>query len=415
MPTNHEKHAIFYGWWIVVAAFLIGMYSAGVVTYGFTAIFEPIASDTGWSYTQISIAVSLRGLEASFLAPVAGAFADRWGSRKIIFGAIVIIIIGLLLLSHATSLLIFYSAFILMAAGINGCTQTVPMTAIAQWFRQKVGLASGIASSGPGFSGLIVLVMVQLIEIFGWRSAINILALVMLVIVLPISLLFRHKPEQYGYVPDGRPDIKAISENGVGTSHVFKPDVNVRQALKSSIFWRITLALLCTCIVIFSLITHVMPHLSSIGVSRSTAGVVAMAIPITSVIGRLTIGWLGDKLDRRWLAAGSSFLVAIGLLWFDFASTADIWMLIPFLIFLGIGYGGYVPLIPSLVKQYFGTAYFGSIYGFVTGIAMLGGVLGPPLAGWVYDMRGNYQGIWLAMAGLSIVAIMSMITIPRVK
>ena len=92
-----------------------------------------------------------------------------------------------------------------------------------------------------------------------------------------------------------------------------------------------------------------------------------------------------------------------------------IFLLAVLFIFLGIGYGGYVPLVPSLVKQYFGITHFGTIYGFVTGIAMLGSVLGPPLAGWVFDTQGNYQGIWLAMAGLSIVAIVSMLTIPRIK
>ncbi len=165
----------------------------------------------------------------------------------------------------------------------------------------------------------------------------------------------------------------------------------------------------------FAVITHVMPYLSSIGISRYTAGLIAMAIPLTSVTGRLTFGWLSDEMDRRWLAAGASLLVAVGLLWFDFASAKVIWMLIPFLLFLGIGYGGYVPLIPSLVKQHFGITHFGTIYGFVTGIAMLGSVLGPPLAGWVFDTYGNYQGIWLAMAGLSVVAIVSMLTIPRIK
>ena len=98
MFVNWKPPQVFYGWWIVAAAVLIGSYAAGVVTYGFTTVFEPIANETGWSYTQISLAASLRGLEASFLAPIAGALADRWGPRKLIFGAIVIIIGGLRIL-----------------------------------------------------------------------------------------------------------------------------------------------------------------------------------------------------------------------------------------------------------------------------------------------------------------------------
>ena len=77
---------VFYGWWVVVASFLIALYVGGTILYGFTAIFEPIASEFGWSYTQISLATSLRGLEMGLLAPVVGLLVDRWGPRKLLFG-----------------------------------------------------------------------------------------------------------------------------------------------------------------------------------------------------------------------------------------------------------------------------------------------------------------------------------------
>jgi MFS family permease len=415
MSVSLKTPQVFYGWWVVAAAFLIGSYAAGVVAYGFTTVFEPIANETGWSYTQISLAASLRGLEASFLAPIAGALADRWGPRKLIFGAIVIIIGGLILASHATSLSMFYGAFVLMAAGMNGCSMTVPMTAVANWFRRKVGIASGIAGCGPGFGGLVVLAMVRLIEIFGWRRTLDILALCMLLAILPLSLVFRHKPEQYGYVPDGKAESRVFPENSASLTEAAKADVSTRQALKSSLFWRITLAFLCTAIVTFTVITHVMPYLSSIGVPRSLAGMVATAVPLTSIVGRLGFGWLGDKVDRRLLAAGASGLIGIGLLCFGFTSVERTWILVPFLVLLGIGYGGYVPLMPSLVRQYFGRARFGTIFGFATGITMLGSILGPPIAGWVYDSQGSYQSTWFVLAGLSIVAITCVFSISRVK
>ncbi len=86
---------VFYGWWIAAASLLIGLYSAGVVFYGFTAIFEPIADELGWSYTQISLASSVRGLEAGLLAPLIGVLADRWGPRRLIFSGAIFTAVGL--------------------------------------------------------------------------------------------------------------------------------------------------------------------------------------------------------------------------------------------------------------------------------------------------------------------------------
>ena len=108
---------VFYGWWVVFACFVIALYMSGVVFYGFTAIFEPIADEFGWSYTQISIAASIRGLEAGLLAPFVGLLVDRWGPRRLIFGGVVFIGLGLMLLSQSTSLGVFYAAFILMSLG----------------------------------------------------------------------------------------------------------------------------------------------------------------------------------------------------------------------------------------------------------------------------------------------------------
>ncbi|MFC1916439.1 MFS transporter, partial [Chloroflexota bacterium] len=194
---------MFYGWWIVGAAFVVALYVGGVVFYGFTAIFEPIADELGWSYTQISIAASLRGLEMGLLAPLSGILVDRWGPRRLVFSGAIFAAAGLFVLSHTTSLITFYVAFALIAVAMSFCTMTVLMAVIANWFRRKVGIASGIVVSGFGFSGLIVPLIVRLIELYEWRMTMIILALGMLVTVLPLSFLFRHKPEQYGYLPDG--------------------------------------------------------------------------------------------------------------------------------------------------------------------------------------------------------------------
>ena len=380
-----------------------------------SAIFEPIADEMGWTYTQISLAASLRGMEIAILAPLVGVLVDRWGPKRIIFGGALISAGGLILLSYATSLGMFYGAFIIIAIGIACCTTTVLVSAVAKWFRRNVGIANGIAVSGFGFGGLLVPVIVRLIEVYEWRMTMTILALGMLAIVLPLSLLFRHKPEQYGYLPDGLVEGTATIDDGLGPSHPIEVDVKVKQALKSSTFWRIAVAFTCQSMLVITTITHVMPYLSSIGVARSSSSLVATAVPVVSIGGRLGLGWLGDKLGGRWVTAGALTMMGFGLLCFGYASSADTWLLVLFVALFGLGYGGANVLRASLAREYFGRANFGAVFGLIVGINMLGGVIGPTLAGWVYDSWGSYQGIWFVFAGTAIVALTSVLTISPVS
>ncbi|MEE9399512.1 MAG: MFS transporter [Dehalococcoidales bacterium] len=415
MIWNRNPFKIFYGWWIVGASFLIALYVGGAVFYGFTAFFEPIANEMGWSYTQISFAASLRGLEIGLLSPLVGILADRWGPKRLIFGGVLITVAGLLLLSSARSLIMFYGAFALLAIGVSACTVTVLVTAVANWFRRKMGIASGIAIAGFGFSGLLVPVIIRLITVYDWRTAVTILAWGMMVMVLPLSLFFRHKPEQYGYFPDGEIADLGTNPNGPGLSRAAEVELKVKGALKGGTFWRLALSRMYHMMMVAAVVTHVMPYLSSVGISRSRSGLVATVIPLMSIIGRLGSGWLGDKFDRRLVATTSFIMIGSGVLCFAYVSAKSIWLLVPFLVLMGIGYGGSNTLLPSLGREHFGRTNFGSIYGIMEGIGTLGGIIGPALAGWAYDNWGSYQIIWLLLAGLAIVAVISVFTIAPVR
>ncbi len=415
MYVNRRSTGIFFGWWIVAASFLMSAYVAGSILIGFTTIFEPIADEMGWSYTQISLAASLRGLEASLLAPLSGTLADRWGPRKLMLGGTVIIALALILLNYTNSLAMFYSAFFLMALGLSGCSYTVMMTAIANWFRSKMAMASGIVSAGWGFGGFLVPVMLRLIELYEWRLTMTIVALGMLVTFLPLSLLYRHKPEQYGYLPDGQVEGMVPSDKDMGPSQVVEADINTRQALKSSTFWRMALAFALLHSAINAVTTHVMPYLSSVGIARLRSGLIATAVPLISIIGRLSIGWLADRLDRRRVAAGTYLMMGLGLVCFNYASSASTGLLLPFLVLFSIGFGGGNALRPALGREYFGRANFGSVFGFIVGITMLGSITGAPIAGWIYDTWGSYQGIWLFFAILTIVSTILILSISQVR
>ena len=120
-----KSSRVFYGWWIVGACFLLSLYTGGTFILGFTAFFEPIANEFGWSYTQVSLAASLRGANMGLLAPLMGFLVDRWGPRRLILGGIVLLGIALILLSRVTSLSMFYGTFIIVAFGISGLSPTV--------------------------------------------------------------------------------------------------------------------------------------------------------------------------------------------------------------------------------------------------------------------------------------------------
>jgi len=408
---NWKPPKVFYGWFVVGASFLIALYAGGVIFYGFTAFFEPIANDLGWSYTQISFAPSLLGVEMSFLAPLVGWLVDRWGPRRLIFSGATFTALGLMLLNRVTSLSMFYVAFVLIGTGMSTCSTTVIVTAVAHWFRRKIGIASGIAICGYGFGGLMVPVTVRLIDVYEWRMAVAILAVGMIAIVMPLSLLIRHKPEQYGYLPDGEAS-GTIADKGHTSADFAEVDIRAKQALKSKTFWHIQVALTCQMMVIAAMTAHVMPYLSSIGIVRSTAGLVASVIPLLSIGGRLGFGWLADKFDKRFVMAAAFAMMGLGLLCFEHISIEATWLLVTFFIFYGSGYGGGRALIAPLVREFFGVRNFGAITGFMNGIQVVGSLTGPPLAGWVFDNWGSYQGIWLVFAIVSIVSLISIATTP---
>jgi len=404
---------IFYGWWIVAGSFLISVYVGGAVYYGFTAFFGPIIKELGWSYAQVSLAASLRGLEAGILAPILGILVDRWGSRKLILLGSLIAAAGLLLLSRVNSLLMFYLAFALLSLGTTSCTGIVVLTAVANWFQKKVGIANAIALCGFGFSGLLIPVVVKLIDTYTWRTTFVVLAAGFVAVILPLSILFRHKPEHYGFLPDGAEEKEEPSAIPMVEPAFAAADMSIVQAIRSGTFWSLVALSLCHMMVMSATITHVMPYLGSIGFLRSKAGIVAAAIPVVSIAGRLFFGWLGDRFDKRLVTAGTFVMIGLGIFCFGFASVAGFWLVIPFVLLFGIGYGGSNSVRIALARQYFGRSNFGSIFGLVLGISVVGGIAAPPVAGWVFDTWGSYRAIWFVYAALPFTVLGTVFAFPK--
>lgn len=386
---------IFYGWWIVFACFLISLYVSSVIFYGFTAFFEPLVKDFGWSYTQISFAASLRGLEMGLLFPLIGFLVDRFGSRKLIFCGVVVVGFGLLVLSFTQSLAMFYGSFLLLGFGVGGVSSVVSMTVVANWFRKKLGIALGVMMSGFGASGLLVPVIVRLIDVYNWRNTLIILGLGMWSLGIPLSFVIRNRPEQYGYLPDGTSSSAQGGGNEIQDKAV---EIGVKEALKDKSFWYLNIAETIRFMALAAVVTHVMPYLSSVGISRASAGLVAGAIPLFSIIGRFGLGWLGDILDKRYVMAMAFLSMSLGMLAFGYVQVT--WLLFLFLVLFSSGSGGSMVLRGAILREYFGRDSLGKILGITMGFASIGGIIGPTLAGWVFDTLGSYHLIWVVFCGI---------------
>jgi OFA family oxalate/formate antiporter-like MFS transporter len=387
---------IFYGWWIVLACSLIGFYYAGTVPFGFTAFFEPIRKEFGWSYTQISLAASLRGLQMGIFSPLIGFLVNRFGPRKLMLWGTITVGFGLILLSFSQSLAMFYAAFLVLAFGGGGCTSVVTMTAVANWFRRRVGLALGLMGSGFGAGGLVVMLIVGLIELYQWRATLIILGLGMWALGIPSSLVLRDRPEHYGYSPDGEVSSLYVHSHEVQDKGV---EITLREALKMRSFLYLSITEFIRFMALMAVYTHVMPYLASVGMPRPTAGLVAGALPLVSIIGMFGMGWLGDVFPKRYVLAMATAFISLGLLAFSYVQMK--WVIVPFLLILPLGQGGSMVQRGSILREYFGRDSFGKMIGIIMGSASFGGIIGPTLAGWGFDTMGSYRPIWFLFCGLT--------------
>ncbi len=395
---------IYYGWWIVLASFITAFYVAGTVFYGFTAFIEPLANEFGWSYTQISLAASLRGLEMGLLAPFVGILVDRFGSRKLLLSGALVLGFGVILLGFTQSLAMFYGAFLLIAFGAGGCTSVVTMTAVANWFDKNVGKAMGVTASGFGASGLIIPLIVWMIAVFGWRMTLIILGIGMWIIGVPAAFVMRNKPEMAA--SGSRID---NTDNGNDLSLRQRDDERFRftEILKKKSFLFVNLAEVIRLMALMAVVTHIMPYLSTMNISRVGSGLTAAGIPLLSIGGRLGFGWLGDIFEKKYVMAFSFSLMALGMLALCHIKMTG--MIYVFLILFSNGFGGIANLRGALLKEYYGKNDFGKYLGVMLGFGACGGIIGPTTAGWVFDMTGSYYFVWLALSaliGLAIILIL---------
>jgi MFS family permease len=234
-----------------------------------------------------------------------------------------------------------------------------------------------------------------------------------------LSFVVRNKPESYGYLPDGDPVLPVTTTTGIqvpeSAASYVEVNIETRQAIKSRTFWHLTLAYTLQYLVIAAVLAHIMPFLNTVDVPRSTASLFAGAIPIISIFGRLTAGWLSDKYSRKKVAVGSFAGVCIGTLLFDYTTSVTVWPLILAVILFSFSYGSANTLRTIMTREYFGRSRFATIFGIMLGVLCLGSILGPFLAGWTFDLWKSYHYAWIIFTGVNVVSLLLLATTPRIR
>lgn len=399
-PAKHGNK-IFYGWWIVAVSSFYNLLVNGTFYIGFTAFFDPLRREFGWSSAQTAMGVSLQRFESAITAPLIGFIFDKMGPKKIILPGMIVAGGGLIMMSRVPSLSSYYAAFLITAVGLSVAWLGPPMYTVSNWFIRKRSRALAILMAGSGLGGLLVPLLVLLIERIGWRASLMTVGVVYVAVSVPLTILLKHRPEDHGLLPDGDEPAKAEAvsnmqadpENSAGDPlHQVETNFGLREAVKTRAFWLISLSLTLSQFVMTAVFVLEMPHLENIGISREVAGVTVTFTTLISLAGSLLGGFLGDFIKKTYLLAAAIVLQSLGLL--ILANIHHTWHLAPFLLIYGIGFGATVPLRPALIADYFGRTSIGTILGLVMSIILMGSVLSPLVAGWFCDVYGNYRGIF---------------------
>jgi len=410
-----RRRKIFYGWWIVIASVILHFLTGGTFYYGFSVFFNPIRDTFRWTAAVTSVAFTLRGLETGALSPLAGLLVDRLGPRKLIFFGWSIIGLGFLLMSRINSLGAFYGSFLLVATGMSFGSGLVTNTAIANWFTRKRSRALAITFIGPGLCGLLAPILALSINYVGWRNTLLITGIALWVIGLPLSLVIRHKPGPYGYFPDGEitaPMPETASEPNLRPSTKMEPGslssapgFTAKAALRTRAFWVLSAVFFFQQVGTSAVTVHIVPYLESVKVSTTIAATAVTGMTLCSLIGRLGFGFLGDFANKRYLIAIALTIQTLGTFIFSFVGGDRVWLIILFLLTYGPGFGAPIPLRPALQADYFGTRSFGTIMGVMSLVSMVGGLVSPIVAGWIFDITESYRLAWQIFALVTIPAI----------
>ncbi len=393
-PSRLSNTRIFYGWYVVAAAFAVTFVGFGCA-YSFSTFATPLQQDFGASRGSVSLIFSMAGFLYFGLGSLSGPLADRWGSRRLALLGMLLTGLGLIAASVARSLFEVYAAYGLGVGLGVGFAYVPAIGAVQRWFVRRRGFASGLAVSGIGVGTLAVPPLASfLIEVFGWREAYLLLGVVAATIGGGMALLIVNDPGDRGLDPDGGKLCHGAKPAGGG--------VPVREAIQTRKFIGLYAACLICSFGVFVPFVHLIPYATGHGIPQSAAVLLLGAIGAGSTVGRFFLGSLADWIGRR-LALPAMFAGMAAAL-FSWMFSSGFWSLAAFALAFGIFYGGWVALLPAVVMDDFGGANVSGIIGILYTSVAFGTLIGPSAAGFAFDISHSYTIPILASACASAVA-----------
>ncbi len=358
---------------------------------------------------------SLFFLVMGVAAPFTGKLIDRYGVRGVIAGGALAGGVSFASLYLMQGIWHFYAAFTVIGVAMAALGQVPASAMVSNWFQKRRGTAIGVMSTGIGLGILVLAPLVggYLIPNFGWRPSYLFLAAVVWILIPLAVFVVRTKPAEMGLLPYGissEEDMAAeVSSGSVG-------GLNLKKALGTAAFWLISITFFITGLSSLGVLQNQVPHLQDIGFPLATASSTLTALGIGSAVGKLFFGWLCDRIPPKYACAISLLLLAAGtiiLINVKPGTTVDvIWI---YAIILGLGAGGWLPTMSMLINANFGLTSYGVLFGMMTLVQSVGGAIGPPFAGFMFDAFGGYQAAFIILLALYAVALPAILAVRRPK
>jgi len=358
---------IHYGWVMVGVTFLTSLISSASV--GAPGVFIlPLQKEFGWSTTQISSALSIRLLLFGLMAPFAAALMVRFGLRNVVLSALTIIMAGLvasLTMTQAWHLIGLWGFVVGFGTGLTA--MVLGATVATRWFVARRGLVVGILAASVATGQLIFLpILAHLTDLYGWRTAMATMCVMLGVAALVVILLMRDRPSDLGLRPFGEdPAAPAPAAAPLAGSMIASVFTVLRDAAKTRVFWILFgTFFICGASTNGLVQTHLIPMCADFGIPPQTSANLLAAMGIFDFVGTIASGWLSDRYDNRWLLFWYYGLRGLSLLFLPFTDFS-FYGLSLFAVFYGLDWIATVPPTVKLTAKHFGPERAAMVFGWV--------------------------------------------------
>ncbi|RTL62733.1 MAG: MFS transporter [Hyphomicrobiales bacterium] len=404
-----RKLPIFYGW-VIVGVVFISMALGVNARTAFSLLFPPMLSEFGWERGLTAGAFSFGFLISALLSPVLGRWMDRFGPILVMELGVVMLAAGLLLAPYTSQPWHLYLTLGVLVGGGSVCLGYSGQSLfLPNWFVRKRGMAMSLAFAGVGIGSVIILPWVQsTIDVAGWRTACVAMGIAIIVILAPLNLLLRKRPEDMGLEPDG--DRAPDPADGPAPTNVVDKewaavDWTLRRALSTTRFWWLATGYFSTLFVWYAVQVHQTKYLVEIGYDATLAAWALGFVSLAGIPGQIFMGTLSDRIGREWIFTISNlgFACTYGVL-----IAMQYWPSMPLLFAMVacqgvLGYG-ITPVFGPVVAEIFQGKHYGTIFGTLMFLAITGGAAGPWIAGLLHDWYRTYDYVFALCIGLSLLS-----------